>query len=53
MPPRASRFCVFCTRNIMRNVTIVVLENCTDDDLDRIECQFKALRKREERNTAA
>lgn len=30
---------------------LINLENCTDDELDRIERQFQALRKREERNT--
>ena len=29
---------------------LINLENCTDDEIDQIERQFKALRRREERN---
>lgn len=31
---------------------LINLENCTDEDIDQIERQFKALRRREERNKA-
>jgi low affinity Fe/Cu permease len=29
---------------------LINLENCTDEEIDQIERQFKALRRREERN---
>ena len=31
---------------------LINLENCTDEEIDQIERQFKALRRREERNKA-
>ncbi len=31
---------------------LINLENCTDEEIDQIERQFKALRRREERNEA-
>ena len=31
---------------------LINLENCTDEEIDQIERQFKALRQREERNKA-
>jgi low affinity Fe/Cu permease len=31
---------------------LIDLENCTDEEIDQVERQFKALRRREERNKA-